>query len=488
MVRTTEYEYSIFVSYTDDDDRCHSRWITNFCRELRDVLQARLRKTFRPFCRYTDYAVASGDLSERLRDNVRRSATMLIFVHEHYVLSETCRKELELFKEIFGEDGFRKRLFIVAMSRRAITELVGSDHWKAVVPLKDQVWATFYRRDNDHLPLHMYGSRDIVDRDFQEALLPLVDDLERSLRVPAPLPPPRPPTKQRWILGAVRPELEPEVQDLASGLRSVQRDVETLGVHDLHGALTQLDAADVLVLPFNDGEPLMSFIPGGHLALQHDAWLGAGKPADAIRWLDLRATAAPVAAKPVHAERLRSLARPVVAKRDLAPGIRSVPDPDRAWIYIESNRREVDHWHPLGERMQVRWSVIAQGEAPPMFDLRSRGLPVDDLAQFPTIADADGFVLLWGRKEPSSLVAQIRSVEGRIPGSDPPPGIVAYLIPPQHDDGEPVPAWSWKVLRFNAQSPDDIDVVTDDADRLDHFLRQILKRVRHRRRALAAAS
>ena len=119
--------------------------------------------------------------------------------------------------------------------------------------------------------------------------------------------------------------------------------------------------------------------------------------------------------------------------------------------------------------------------APPL-ELNHAGVPIDDMRGFESLENADGFVLLWGKKEPSSLVAQINQVEGRIPKDrDLPPGIVAYLMPPQPDMGESVPAWGWKVLRFNAQPLDRLDVVDKEADRLDTFLRKILDRVQRRR-------
>lgn len=164
-------------------------------------------------------------------------------------------------------------------------------------------------------------------------------------------------------------------------------------------------------------------------------------------------------------------------------------------IYIESNRHEVNLWQPLGEQMRRRWSQVAAriaaataaasttaptaapAVAMPALQLRLRGLPVEQIDQYPSLDDADGVMLLWGRKTPDALVAQINKVENKMsPGRDAAPGVVAYLMPPQQTAAEPVPAWGWQVLRFEARTPDDIDVVGDEDDELQAFLRRVLER------------
>jgi hypothetical protein len=105
----------------------------------------------------------------------------------------------------------------------------------------------------------------------------------------------------------------------------------------------------------------------------------------------------------------------------------------------------------------------------------------------PPLDDADGVVLLWGRKEPKALMAQINKVERKLTGSDVPPSIVAYLMPPQPAPDGPVPAWSWKVLRFQAADSDAIDVVEDEADQLQAFLRKVLAHTTRKRELEAGA-
>ena len=105
--------------------------------------------------------------------------------------------------------------------------------------------------------------------------------------------------------------------------------------------------------------------------------------------------------------------------------------------------------------------------------------------------DADGVVLLWGQKPEVSLRAQIKKVEGKWP-RDPPPRIVAYLMPQQPDPGAKIEARLWSVLRFQDADSPRIDIYPSEADRLHRFLNQILerrmKRLPSRRSAAAVAT
>jgi hypothetical protein len=152
-------------------------------------------------------------------------------------------------------------------------------------------------------------------------------------------------------------------------------------------------------------------------------------------------------------------------------------------IYIESNRHERTLWRALGDQVQHKWAQVcdelAPGRMPPLV-LRPRGLPVDELDAYPALDDADGVVLLWGKKSSEALVAQINKVESKLPGgASTAPGIVAYLMPPQHSS-EPLPAWGWQVLRFDASDEAHIDVLEAERDELHRFLVDVFRRHRAR--------
>ena len=150
------------------------------------------------------------------------------------------------------------------------------------------------------------------------------------------------------------------------------------------------------------------------------------------------------------------------------------PAPLTASIYIESNRHERDAWESLGEALQRRWATVVNKSDSAPVRLRVRGLPFDRASDMPVLDDAVGVLLLWGRKEASSLLAQVDQVEARMSGQRPCPGLIAHLSPPRPAAHEPFPAHGWRVLRFVASSDDEFDVVSDDAPGLDRYLRQVL--------------
>jgi hypothetical protein len=186
--------------------------------------------------------------------------------------------------------------------------------------------------------------------------------------------------------------------------------------------------------------------------------------------------AAPAAGTPASA--------PAAPPAPAAPAPAAAPGGVR--LYIESNAQERTLWRSLEAQLLDKWEHIARAVEPertPPLDLRARGLPIDAIKDHPRLDDADGIVLLWGRKTADSLIAQINRVEEKMPaGRDAAPGIVAYLMPPQQS-AEPVPAWGWDVLRFDAADEDNIDVVDAERDELERFLRRVLARRRRREQA-----
>ena len=220
-----------------------------------------------------------------------------------------------------------------------------------------------------------------------------------------------------------------------------------------------------------------------------NAWIKKGRPEAGLHWLDLRPAPGPrqawqggaayVASLGVTVTRVESLLERLLPQAPARLVVQSVQSVQSVRIYIESNHHERTLWEPLGEQIRLKWDALCQQLAPgrvPAMSLRARGLPVDQIDGFPSLDDADGVVLLWGRKTSEALVAQINKVENKLaPGRDAAPGIVAYLMPPQASS-EPMPAWGWRVLRFDASDEQHIDVVAAERDELRAFLQKVYDR------------
>ncbi len=545
-------EFTAFISYAHADDAAWFGWIRQFRDELERSLGAMLRGVRLPRMHLSgENGPVAGALSLELQERVAKAFAMIIVVHDNYAQSAWCLKELEYFKSLFGDDGFRQRLYIVAMSESAIAAVSGGKDWQRLMPGSDQVWLSFYEASDRTRPVDVYMAPGLVSPAFRApferlradfadklrqavaddasprsvATAPAVPALPGALRqaaagsaaaaadlpasaevvdvllpglqtaVPATALPPAAAGQVSAGLGRVLLGFVPKTSEAALGpcrqaLLAAGVQLQAITQDVVYGSFSEFDEAQHLVLPFDDSLPMMPIVgPGGHLQVLHDAWLKQGRPANQVHWLDLRSAPPPVAQWQGAAAYVASLGQAGCSLQGLlkqwlpaAPAAGPVAArPVR--IYIESNRHERTLWEPLGEQIRRRWQVLcaemAPGRVPPL-NLRARGLPVEEIDRFPNLDDADGVVLLWGRKTSEALVAQINKVEGKLSiGLQVPPGIVAYLMPPQAAT-EPVPAWGWQVLRFRAADEDHIDVVEEERDELTRFLRKVFKRRQQR--------
>jgi hypothetical protein len=512
MKSLDDCDYTAFISYAHADDEAWFRWVSHFRRELERGLAATMRGTrLPPLHLSADNGPVAGALGAELRRRIERSFAMIIVVHDNYAQSEWCLKELEYFKQYFGEAGCRERLYVLALSEPAMHAVAGGPVWQRLLPGGEQLWIPFYDEADRSQPTEIYMAPELVTQRFREQFLRLRKDLVAKLKRAAGDE--RPPiavmtspvgaSDDGPAGAAAAPVVEsPPVADaagvvlgfvppgptaaaaaaLAERLRQRGVGVRQLSPDAVFDDFSAFADAALLVLPFDD-EPLTmtTLAGGGHLQVQREAWLRQGRDAAGLCWLDLRAgPATPAragAAAWVAAEGIPALTAEALLER-WAP----TPAPPAAAdvrLYIESNRHELTLWQPLGERIRAHWQRMAGRVDPPpplALNLRPRGLPVEQIDHFPSLDDADGVVLLWGRKSADALVAQINKVENKMsPGRDAAPGVVAYLMPPQRSS-EPVPAWGWQVLRFEAARADAIDVVAEEDDDLQDFLRRVLAR------------
>jgi hypothetical protein len=517
-------EFSAFISYAHADDAAWYDWVTHFRNELDRGLRNLLRGVKLPPLHLSgENGPVSGRLSDELKKRVAASFAMIIVVHDNYAQSDWCLRELEYFRSLHADEGFRDRLYIVALSEPAMQLVSSRPVWHELVPGDDQLWVPFFDPSAHHRPVDVYMGPGLVAPQFRTPFERLRGDLAAKLKLAAlavdpgragvaPLPPPPQPPRDRFtrpmplidlvldppqpppvvsagpvVFGFVPTALQPQVAALVAQLAAAGVPARLLQTDAMVSDFAELADAVQLVLAFDDSVPMMASMAaggGGHLALQRDAWLNKGRPPGAVHWLDLRpdiqapaeGAARYVAAQGVATlvpEALLELLRP---KPQPPPGVAPVQG---VRIYIESNRNERTLWEPLGEQIRRRWDELFQHLAPervPPLTLRARGLPVDQIDSFPPLDDADGVVLLWGKKTSDALVAQINKVENKMPpGRDGAPGIVAYLMPPQAST-EPLPAWGWQVLRFDARDEEHIDVIADERDEMQRFLERVFQR------------
>ncbi len=130
--------YSAFISYSHAADEAHGGWVSQFHEELYTTLKGRLRRdvggAVPPMHLSGDNGPVAGSLSRELERNIADSFAMIIVVDENYLDSSWCLKELEYFRTLFGEQGFEERLYVVAMSEPAMSQLAAKPDWVRLVP------------------------------------------------------------------------------------------------------------------------------------------------------------------------------------------------------------------------------------------------------------------------------------------------------------------------------------------------------------------
>jgi TIR domain len=186
MKQIRDCAYSAFVSYSNDDNKSWYRWVSKFTRELEQVLGGRARvKDVPPLFFGDDTLAVAGRLSDTLKTAVSTSFAMVIVVHDNYAQSDWCLKELQYFREAFGDEGFRDRLYIVAMSEGAMRVVEKKDIWKQLCPNDDQVWLQFFQSDKRGAPVDVYqGMEDgkgLLSNEFLKPFDQLVADLAAKI-------------------------------------------------------------------------------------------------------------------------------------------------------------------------------------------------------------------------------------------------------------------------------------------------------------------
>ncbi len=146
-----------FISYSYDDDYLWNRWVTSFHRELQMSL-GRILKANNALDLYRSEknGAVSGDLATEIKQQIQLSYAMILFVHDDYVESGWCQLELDYFYELYGEEGMRKRLYIVAMSGVAMDKLIATPRWRALNANIELVWQPFFQEDKRDEPMEVY--------------------------------------------------------------------------------------------------------------------------------------------------------------------------------------------------------------------------------------------------------------------------------------------------------------------------------------------
>ena len=180
-----ECKYSAFISYAHADDQASDGWISQFSEFLRMKLQNRLGrigvKQLQDMHLSGRNGPVMGSLPDTLLQNVCDSYAMIIVVFNAYTKSDWCLQELEYFKKSFGDEGLRRRLYVVALSKSAMEDIMARSDW-ARLTLPNQLWIPFFREDENDEPARMRLDHGGLSQRFDGQLIKLLDAFEDAVK------------------------------------------------------------------------------------------------------------------------------------------------------------------------------------------------------------------------------------------------------------------------------------------------------------------
>ena len=488
-----DHRFAAFVSYAFKDNLASANWVNSFHRELYAVAEGLLDGIdggARPLRMIRENDIIGGKLASTLLSTVSDSYALMVVVGPNYPRSEWCLNELQYFRQAHGDAAFNDRVLVVAINKSAMDALKLKPQW-ADLGLNENVWLKAFDESDAGMPITPYLDNGEQTRNFRRLVL----SIGQRLTDLASRPPPPPPEtdKPRVLLGAVTPELQAAHDALMHKLDQARGAGALAAVEPITAAEVQAAAADPealkarmagfdeLVLPFNTGEPLLTMMPGGHLAMQRDCWAEVHEGharAQNLRWLDFCDVPG---ARPAHRrhDALLEQARSAAIKAEQLAGLGGAAS--AVHVLIESNPEERDEWQRLAPRIKAIWNKLVGGSSgKPPLDLRFGELRIDGSADAADIANADAVLLLWGKKPPESVTAAVTTQGKRVTRFDGRSlGLVARLLPPLVDDPTAHSIGGWSVVSFapavGAQGSEFVEV-PEDSDSLEGFLNRVLRR------------
>ncbi len=185
----SDYRFCAYLSYAHADDQTWSGWVGHFAHELEIGTQATLRGIKLPplYLSGRDGPMA-GDIGPHMAERLSSAFMLIIVIHDHYVRSEWCLKELELFAAQRAGTNWQQQIYIVALSEPAVQVVTHSPRWQELMAGHEAIWLPFYEPKQRDRPLPVYVDPGVVSAQFREPFQRLRLDMAQRLRQAAQLP------------------------------------------------------------------------------------------------------------------------------------------------------------------------------------------------------------------------------------------------------------------------------------------------------------
>ncbi len=495
-------EYSLFISYAHADNKSNNQWVT--C--LRNAIWNRMSKLNRTLGgsptiihMSEENGPSAGHLSVELKKRVEKSFAMLLVVGEDYVNSDWCEKELQLFAETFGAEGFASRLYVVVMTQDDLHKAEKGHVWRQHLA-PDQLWMRLFDEKAPNKPIKPGATEAGFDNEFLEPVEKIADHLIESIKNSwrQSLPSSATANSQQQPLSLLSigfspvtsPELEEKMAELHKNLEGLGLKCTVLAkelftefdpdhppsIIKLQKALEPLDA---LIVPFQETTPLApGVMPGGHLSILEQEWQNIGNRRQIIWYKPFSESAQEGAVAPRHLQKIRSLSPVYDSEQRVCglffSGVSSLGEGIRIRI---QNHSDVKVFELLKDKIQDVWNkIIVDEQLPPHIEFRPLDLNnLDDRQK-----DSYGYVVVnpVPLKSSNALSAQITKVEKVVAKGNNFAGRIALVFRPGDDSS--IPEIDWPIIKCkqvgdNYTVPDDIDLKPDGENEIEQFLKKLLK-------------
>ncbi len=511
-----ECNYSFFYSFSSKDDDKNQEWITSFHKAFEKTLDGAISpdvKEYKPSYMYKQDPIVSGNTEKKLNKKLNAAFAYVAVIDENYLQSEACDLEFRHMKQYFDSEESDGRVFIIALSKKAYTEIEKKLDGYTINPAYD------FKRDE---------LWDVNSKDAKQLSRSIVKDIRRSVEEAVnnnSIPTGQTIFTERNILKVgVLPvtrsittqidELFDEVKEMIQGGIKVEKLSEEAIAQTIILKPQELenyfDEFDFLLQPYCLEHPLGDELCGGGLVVKiADKLKEYIVPNDKqdkglILWhLNELDSLKEQSEHYLPLDCLKEKAKPtsdvikLLAQKADEDITANTDDGDVARVYIESNKIERNHWESLEEIMQEIWSELNEEKDAQSLTIAAKCIDIPTMCNKSNITDnerldlskADGFVVLWGEeKNPKALEDQIEFIDNetlrskvKLPPNLPktPPGMIAYLVPPKDKENVPA-AYLWRIASFSNEDPKlgKIRPLTGNNTNLsvEQFLRQVRKR------------
>lgn len=501
-------DYTFFFSYSSKDNKAELEWIDQLYEKISQTTEGQLPFSFeyKGGAKYSSDPLVSGKIDDKLRQRMDNSYAYIAVVGDSYLESDFCKLEFDYISKQLKKINSDGRAFVISMSKNAQIKLEQMN-------LNNFVINKLY--DN--------SSNKILDMDSKD-LATILKSIGREISKSVEENSKNPISKNHDVIFEEQILFRVGVVPVSHGIKECVDSFIEKVENDSNGSVNivqftvgelaevedfsdYLGNYDCILIPYAMETPLWPREPGGIISTICNDYKKSGSRDNLLFWfVDGHSNAMEEDNR--HYEYFSKLRSKSHDEKWIYNHLLSQGDSDisskedehkKAIVYIESNDFEKYEWQSLADCMRNSWDLLNEDDKdnqPLTLAARSIDIPKwlsetrgKNSENNKLVSKGDGFVVLWGHKDTKSLEQHIDFIENHTPGVNPPPGIIAYLIPPK-DKKNAHNAYIWQIACFENHyaTQETVEPIETKDMHTSDVIKQFLKKVRKRKLASTSSA